>query len=202
MLFNILLLASIGQLCVAVQVTTSTFQWRTRAPLAFATPTPVQRNITTTRTITATISHVQTPTPHFPAGWKSPIENAAALNTSLGAHTNLASGYGTSCCGWGGIFGWNGDGTSVATMAGNCGPNLPLSSLDLNKCISWDSSSGWATCSNAGGFLSNSASGCVVMNPPSVWGQAFGAPTYTQIWVVCNGPQAGTGYISQFDLSK
>ncbi|KAF9556160.1 hypothetical protein CPC08DRAFT_752666, partial [Agrocybe pediades] len=128
-------------------------------------------------------------------------------NNKLGSNgTNAAedaSGFGTSCCGWGGMFGWTGQGQSEATMSGFCGPGLPFSTLDLNRCLSWDPNSGFVSCSSAGGFLSNGNSGCQVLTPPSLLGNAFNAPfTYTEMSLACNGPLPGNGYISILDLNS
>ncbi|PPQ96553.1 hypothetical protein CVT26_006360 [Gymnopilus dilepis] len=194
MLLCILLLAALSNLSIAVQVTTTTFRWDAKPPITSVTPRPAPRSIAGTK-IQASL-----PKPHFPAGWRSPFDKAAAQNTSVSESTNLASGFGDACCGWGGLFGWNGQGSSSAIMAGGCGPNLPLSTLDLNQCISWNPNTGGVYCSNSGGFTSNSNSGCKIVSPPSVWGQMFDAPTYTQIIVACNGPAANTGYITTLDL--
>lgn len=144
MLYIILLLAASSSLCVAF--TTRTVQLHTA--VASATPTIVRNNITSTRTISVPLSQVQTPKPQLPAGWASHSNESDAQNTSHSGDASLASGFGTACCGWGGIFGWTGNGEAVATMAGNCdlASGLPLSSLDLNQCISWDSSSGFVSC--------------------------------------------------------
>ncbi|KAF8870902.1 hypothetical protein CPB84DRAFT_1801498 [Gymnopilus junonius] len=198
MLFTVFIFALHSSLCAAVTV--KTFQLHT--PFATATPTPiVQKNFTSTRTISIPLSHTQTPKPQFTPGWASHSAKPATGNASLSSDASLASGFGTGCCGWGGEFGWTGNGELVATMAGNCGPGLPLSLLDLNGCLSWDASSGSISCSTSGGFLSNSASGCRVFSPPSIWGNAFSGSTYTQIFIVCNGPAANTGYITELDLN-
>jgi hypothetical protein len=169
----------------------NTMTFRLDTPLAAATPTAIQ-NYTGTRTISVPISYVQTPIPQL---------QHANVNGNLSSDAAAASGFGTSCCGWGGLFGWTGTGESSATMSGNCGTGLPLSTLNLNDCLSWDSSTGYISCSTAGGFVSNAAAGCRIISPPSVFGQAFDSPTYTQIFVVCNGPAANTGYVSQLDLN-
>jgi len=138
MLISIVILAY--ALCVSGKVV-STFKLdATRA----AVPSPtIMKNSTETRTITVPLTHVQTPKPE--------LQNAKGVSniTSNAANAAAASGFGTSCCGWGGLFGWTGTGEFAATLTGNCGPGLPFSSLDLNRCIAWDQSSGFLFCSTS-----------------------------------------------------
>ncbi|KAF4614532.1 hypothetical protein D9613_002457 [Agrocybe pediades] len=159
-------------------------------------PSPtISKNQTGTQTIVATATApIHTVIPNFQG-------NKVVSNGTNSADD--ASGFGTLCCGWGGMFGWTGQGQTEATMNGLCGPGLPFSTLDLNLCLSWDPNTGFVSCPSGGGFLSNSNSGCHVITAPSVLGNAFNAPvSYTEISIVCNGPAANTAYMSVLDLNS
>ncbi|KAF9480755.1 hypothetical protein BDN70DRAFT_992459 [Pholiota conissans] len=172
------------------------------ATSAKASAVAFNKSTPTTWTFTGTAVVLQTPTPTAIA--VSPKHGPSTNGNLTTQAAQVASlPFFTNCCGWAGVYGWTAAGSSVATMNGVCLSPIVSSSLDLNTCLGWDSSTGSAGCPNTGqpkgGFLSTQA-GCKVVGAPNVLSIGSVGFANTMIYTICNGPP-GVLVITALDLS-